>query len=317
MKTTLHYLLFVFFISTISLAQEAGKKGKLMPNEISTNKNTRGRNKNNPQTSRGGMNPNYNWNYNYNMGYSEIFLRIPQNGFYTVRIDDQTIANDNGRYRFFDLNTGSHTMTITMGRNLIYRTRLSTPNNTRMVLDFFMYEGLYLLDTIPLGYSGMNNNNYGNIWNSYWNDIYNNSNNGNNYGWNPNVNYGNNGNNGNYGNNGNNGNNGNIWNGNNGNNGNYVNTFDFEQFYKVVQNQAFNSSKIEIIKGQNNNAKWRSDEIKRLLQLFAFDNDKLDVAKLCYANCIDKQNYFNLYTSFAFEKSITELNRFVNTGGRN
>ena len=298
MKTTLHYFIFVFFISTISYAQEAGKKGKLIPNEIPTNRNSSLGNKNTSNSrDRGRMNPNYNWNYNYNMGYSEVFLRIPQNGFYTVTIDDQTISNNNGRYRFFDLNAGNHTMTITMGRNIIYRTRFSTPNNTRMVLDFFMYEGLFLLDSLPLGYNGMNNNNYGNIWNSYWNDIYNNPNNNNNYGWNPN---------------------GNNWNNGNGNNnGNNVNNFDFEQFYNVIQKQTFNNSKIDIIKGQNNNAVWRTEEIKRLLQLFSFDKDRLEVAKLCYANCIDKQNYFNLYPVFSFNTSVIELNKFINSGVRN
>jgi len=298
MKTTLHIFTIALLSNLFSHAQEAGKKGKLMPNEIQTQSNTRTSNKNVVnERNRGGGNTNYNWNYNYNSGYSEVFLRIPQNGFYTVTIDDQTISNNNGRYRFFDLNSGNHSLTISAGRNLIYRSRFSTFNNTRMVLDFFIYEGLFLLDTVPLAHQGMNNNQYGDIWNNLWNSFYNNQ--SNNFNWDPYY-----------------GQNQNNWNNQNQNNNqNNWNNFDFEQFFNAVKSQSFNNSKIEIIKGQNNNARWRTEEIKRLMQLFSFDKDKLEVAKLCYQNCIDKQNYFNLYGLFSFSSSSTDLNKFINSGG--
>ena len=111
-----------------------------------------------------------------------------------------------------------------------------------MVLDFFIFEGLYLLETVPLAHQGMVNNQYGDIWNNLWNGFYNNSNN--NHEWNPY--YGQNQNNWNNQNQ-NNWNNQNQNNPNNWNNPNNFNDFDFEQFYKTVKNQAFNDSKIEII----------------------------------------------------------------------
>jgi hypothetical protein len=322
MKTTLHILSFVLFMTLSTQAQEAGKKGKLIPNEVKpVLKGTSNKNNQNPR-NRGQQ--VYNWNYNYNRGYSEVFLRIPENGYFTVTIDDQTISNGNGRFRFFDLNSGNHTLSISTGRNLIFRTKFSTFNNTRMILDFFIFEGLYLLHTDQLSHQGMINNQYGNIWNNFWNGYYTSP--LDNYGWDPNYGqnpYGNNNQNwnnnqnNNWNNNQNNNNqNNNNQNWNNNQNQNNFNYQNFEEFYKVVKSQTFEDTKIEIITSQSRNTRWRTDDIKRLLLLLNFENNKLEVAKACYQNCIDKQNYFNIYSVFTFDTSVTELNRFIN-GGRN
>jgi Domain of unknown function (DUF4476) len=326
MKTTLQILILVLLISLSTQAQEAGKKGKLMPNEVKPSIASGTSNKKN-QNSRNRGQQVYNWNYNYNRGYSEVFIRIPENGFFTVTIDDQIISNGNGRFRFFDLNSGNHTLTISTGRNLIFRTRFSTFNNTRMILDYFIFEGLYILNTEQLAHQGMLNNQYGNIWNNFWNGYYTSP--LDNYGWDPyygqnpygNNNNWNNNNQNNNNNNWNNNQNNNNWNNQNNNNNNWnnqnnFNYQNFEEFYKAVKSQTFNDTKIEIITSQSRNTRWRTEEIKRLLQLLSFEDDKLEVAKACYQNCLDKQNYFNLYSLFTFDSSVTELNRFIN-GSRN
>ena len=91
---------------------------------------------------------------------------------------------------------------------------------------------------------------------------------------------------------------------------------NFEDFYKIVQSQSFNDTKIEMITTQSRNTRWRTEEIKRLLQLLSFENEKLEVAKTCYHTCIDKQNYFNLFNVFTFDSSVKELNKYIN-GTRN
>jgi hypothetical protein len=305
MKTILRILCFVLFINFNIQAQEAGKKGTFIPNEVRTTV-ARTSNKNN-QTSRNRSTQYYNWNYQYNRGYSEVFIRIPENGFFIVTIDDQTISNGNGRFRFFDLNSGLHTLTISSGRNLIFRTRFSTFNNTRMILDYFIFEGLYLLNTEQLSHQGMINNQYGDIWNNFWNGYYTSP--LDNYGWDPYQGqnpYGNN--------------NNNHWNNSQNNNNfnpqNNHTSQNFEDFYKIVQSQSFNDTKIEMITTQSRNTRWRTEEIKRLLQLLSFENEKLEVAKTCYHTCIDKQNYFNLFNVFTFDSSVKELNKYIN-GTRN
>jgi len=53
-----------------------------------------------------------------------------------------------------------------------------------MVLDYFNYNGLYLLGTYNL------RDNYGDVWNDTWNNPYNNNNNNDGY-WDPSDNFGN------------------------------------------------------------------------------------------------------------------------------
>lgn len=89
-------------------AQEAGKAGELLRNEASTSEmqsqNSSGfRNKtferNSGNQNNRIKNPSYQWNRNY--GYAEVFLRVPEQGFFTVEVGDQMIANGSGKFRFF------------------------------------------------------------------------------------------------------------------------------------------------------------------------------------------------------------------------
>lgn len=117
------FMSLLLFAGINSFAQEAGKAGELLKKEVSTiekqtpgNTDRRNRNsgfsisdKGNPQNS-AKKNPNYQWNQNY--GYAEVFVRIPEQGFFTVEVDDQAISNASGKYRFFDLQAGKIPISI-------------------------------------------------------------------------------------------------------------------------------------------------------------------------------------------------------------
>lgn len=186
MKSICISVLLLFAAS--SFAQEAGKAGELLRNEASkteigsvNNKKSDATTKNNSgfrnQGNQGNngfrtKNPQYRWNQEY--GYSEVFLRIPEQGFFSVEIGDQFISNNSGKFRFFDLPAGRMPISIYESGYLLYRTTLNVRNNSRLVLDFFTNEGLFLLDSYPVQSYGFNS----------WNDIWNNP-----YGNNGNINY--------------------------------------------------------------------------------------------------------------------------------
>ena len=65
---------------------------------------------------------------------------------------------------------GNNVISIYERNFLVYRTRINIKNNTRLVLDYFTHQGLYLLGTYNL------RNNYGNVWNDTWNNPYGNGN---------------------------------------------------------------------------------------------------------------------------------------------
>ncbi|KIC61532.1 DUF4476 domain-containing protein [Chryseobacterium taiwanense] len=278
----------MFLTGIHSFAQEAGKVGELLRNEASKNeietsisKTEGSRNNNNSgfRTSNSSgsriKNPNYQWNQSY--GYSEVFLRIPEQGYFSIELGDQTISNNSGKFRFFDLPSGRIPISIYENGYLLYRTTLNVRNNSRLVLDFFTNKGLYLLDSYPV-----QNQSYGF---SNWNDIWNNP-------------YGN-------------GNQGNNWN----SGGNYANVMDhnsFSEFLSMLQRNArFDDDRLSMIRQQMRITLFSSQQIQTLVKEMSFDKNKLTLAKSIFNNCVDKHKYFIVCDAFDFESSKRELMDFV------
>ena len=158
------FLLCLGALASVRWAQEVGSAGRLLQNEYRQNKQARA------VIGRGGISVNIDWEYDYNGGYAEVFIRIPERGRFTVSIGDQEITSTTGMYRFFDLTATPQPLSIWQGRTLIYRVTINPSDNTRMVMDFFSRDGLYLLDEISL-----NNNQpsyHGRQWNDVWNRSY-------------------------------------------------------------------------------------------------------------------------------------------------
>lgn len=87
-------------------------------------------------------------------GYAEVFIHIPQDYIsrYKISIGDQSVENSTGHYRFFDLAPGKYSLTILEYNIPIYKTTIYLKNKVRTILDFLPYEGLYILDEMPLEY---------------------------------------------------------------------------------------------------------------------------------------------------------------------
>lgn len=291
------FTLSAFAISILFYAQEAIKTGELLKNEATISEmqkkrsdissgssrpgntilgNSGNNTSSNRNPDRGNTNnqPRYQWNQNY--GYSEVFLRIPERGYFTVEIGDQQITNASGKFRFFDLGSGRNPISIYENGFLIYRTQLRIANNTRMVLDFFTNKGLYLLDSYPV-----QGQMYGfNEWDDVWNNPYNN-----NSGWNnqPNYNY-----------------------------GNVMNKASFQQFLSMMKrNASFDNNRKEFITQQLKTTQFTTGQIVLLLKEFSFDNERLEMAKRLYRSCVDRENYYLVTDAFSFESSRRDLLNFI------
>lgn len=277
----------LFLVGSFSFAQEAGKAGELLKNEASKTemespnaKRTESRNSNNSgfrnqnRNNNGfrGKNPNYQWNQQY--GYSEVFLRIPEQGMFSVELGDQFISNNSGRFRFFDLPSGRIPVSIYESGYLLYRTTLNVRNNSRLVLDFFTNEGLFLLDSYPI-----QNQSYGfNDWNNVWNNPYENSG-----GWNDGGSY-----------------------------ANVMDNSSFSEFIDMLRKNArFDDSKLSMIRQQMRTTMFTSQQISALVKEVSFDKNKLSLAKSMFSKCVDKHKYFLVYDAFDFESSKRELMEFV------
>jgi hypothetical protein len=395
-------LMFIALLITAHFnAQEAGKVGEKITNEITvqtpkatnskakgktvtvdktaTEKGNNGNTYGNPNGNPRGNSQPYNWNYDDQYGYAEVFIRIPENGVFSVTLDNQNMTLGTGKFRFFEVRPGNNLIQISLNGRTLFKSRINVGQNKRLILDYFTWDGLYLLQTVNLRNFGPNQDNYCDMWDHMWNDNYNgfdydygndynpyygifygeennhnhntnqdpyneifygedeeqdvdhhhnndanhhhNPNNQNNS--NNNYNQGNNNNQGYNNNNQNQGNYNNPHQGNPQNQGNYGNNYvypmppnDFANFKNTVKQQSFDDTKFQMIKAQPLSTWYTAAQIKELMELFSFDDDRVDVAKYTYDHCVDPYNFYITYTALTFDANKNELMEYVANRGR-
>ena len=271
-------LLVGLLLSPMVFAQEAGTIGKFLRNEakasdinsvrieigIEGNRNKR------PDLQRYRTAPDqYQWDP-APYGYSEVFLRIPDRGFFTVTLGDQQISGATGKFRFFDVRSGSVPMSIYLNGFLIYRTTIVAHQNSRTVLDYFVEYGLYELAVYPVDKQW-----YGGELNDIWNDPYRA---GSHLATDPRV--------------------------------PVMPEEVFANFYNSYRKLTFDKERIAFINQQRNTA-YTCAQIKQLLRVFDFDNNKVEMGKQLYDLCADKGNFFTIYDIFTFDSYKRQLMEYV------
>lgn len=152
------FLSILVSIPMLGFAQEIGSAGKILHNESESFRE----NLSIPE--------DYLWDKPYDLGYSEVFIRIPEVGRFTIQLGEQEITNSNGLFRFFDVPAQPQELSIYHRRRLLYRVTLIPNHQTRMLLDFFSRKGLFLLEEKDL--RNIRQVYYGREWNNVWNHYY-------------------------------------------------------------------------------------------------------------------------------------------------
>jgi len=86
---------------------------------------------------------------------------------------------------------------------------------------------------------------------------------------------------------------------------------DFNNAKESVKKQAFAENKMKIAKQFTKNNCLSVAQVKEVIGLFSFENDKLEYAKFAYNFTVDKKNYFQVNDVFSFSSSVDELNEFI------
>jgi hypothetical protein len=96
--------------------------------------------------------------------------------------------------------------------------------------------------------------------------------------------------------------------------GNVMSTRDFEQVKAQIKKEWFENNRITSAKVIIDKSNFTAQQVKELVLLFTFENNKLEVAKYAYRKTVDKQNYFQVSDALQFKSSKDELNRFIRQG---
>lgn len=86
---------------------------------------------------------------------------------------------------------------------------------------------------------------------------------------------------------------------------------DFAKAKASVQEKSFEDSKLTVAKQILNSNCLSSAQVKEIMQLFTYEETKLDWAKFAYGKTTDPGNYFQLNDAFGYETSIEELNKYI------
>lgn len=122
----------------------------------------------------------------------------------------------------------------------------------------------------------------------------------------PNNGYGNNG----YGNGNNNYGNG-YGQGSNCGNANMLNSVDFDNLKKAIAHEAFSDDKLRVAKSAAKNKRFSVSQVKEIARMFPFSSERLAFSKAAYANCFDKQNYYEVMEVLTFSSEKEELEAFL------
>jgi hypothetical protein len=90
-----------------------------------------------------------------------------------------------------------------------------------------------------------------------------------------------------------------------------ISSRDFNDLTNVVAARSFESSKMSVIKAAMQENYFSTEQVKTLLSMFAFDSNRLELAKYAYAKTIDNNRYYKIYDVFSFESSISDLEDFI------
>lgn len=284
-------LLYALLCSSIAVyGQRPGEAGTLLRNEMRHNARIPNNNYGNHYNQQSHPNQVENYQWHTHNDFAEVFIRILERGAFKIVLGNQSIENSNGKFRFFDLPDRSTDIAIYENGNLIYRARLGVKKNTRLILDFFVNRGLYLLSSKHLSRNYYNFENWDDVWNTPYQNhphIYSHNNNQEdrqhnspNYNTQPTV---------------------------------MDNTHFYQFVEKVKTQESFDKGKIEMIGQQTTYYNFTALQIKTLMNTLSFDSYKVQLGKLLFPICVDKQNFYEVYDALTFDSYKSQLRKAVET----
>jgi len=85
----------------------------------------------------------------------------------------------------------------------------------------------------------------------------------------------------------------------------------FAQAAASIGNQDFEQNKLQVAKQIVGSNCLTSAQVRKVMDVFDFEQSKLDFAKFCYGHTYDVQNYFVVNDAFDFSTSVTDLNNYI------
>ncbi|TYZ11501.1 DUF4476 domain-containing protein [Hymenobacter lutimineralis] len=86
---------------------------------------------------------------------------------------------------------------------------------------------------------------------------------------------------------------------------------EVEALVRAAERKAFDKDKLVILQDGVSRAALRTEDLKRLLRVFSFEDQRVALAKYAYGRLIDPQNFYQVYELFSFNSNVKELQEYV------
>ena len=86
---------------------------------------------------------------------------------------------------------------------------------------------------------------------------------------------------------------------------------DFAQAKESLRREWFENTRLETAKQIIDRSYFTSQQVKEMILLFTFENNRLDIAKYAYGKTVDKGNYFMLNDAFTFNNNKEALKEYI------
>lgn len=94
---------------------------------------------------------------------------------------------------------------------------------------------------------------------------------------------------------------------------NMMDASNFASARGSIESKSFEDSKLTLAKQITKNNCLSAAQVKSIMELFSFEDTKLDYAKYAYPFCYEPNNYYQVNDAFDFESSIEDLDRHISS----
>ena len=91
----------------------------------------------------------------------------------------------------------------------------------------------------------------------------------------------------------------------------------FEDFYQKMKDEPFSDGKNKLLTTALAGAAFTSAQCSRLIDLYTFDDDKVEFLKQIYPNVVDKEVFFRVIDKLTFLSSRDKIRDFIQAYDRN
>lgn len=90
-----------------------------------------------------------------------------------------------------------------------------------------------------------------------------------------------------------------------------MSSMDFDDYLAAIRSKTFEDSKLSTAKAPLSGQYLTARQIKQVMQVFTFEDTRLEFAIFAHSRCVDPSNYYQVYEAFEFELSIDDLQEAI------